>query len=165
MTATHVLSAEELADRRYPKDVRVSNDGRLVAFVVQPMGKPEEHDLSEVWLSRNRQPARQFTTGLAGDACPVFSPDSKRLAFLSDRHERKKQRIYVMAIDSHRSKASSRRSPGRRTASIWPYSSPIQRPPRRRSARKSETTLSSRTATPSSRVSGSSMPDPARRGN
>jgi dipeptidyl aminopeptidase/acylaminoacyl peptidase len=99
MTATHVLSAEELADRRYPKDVRVSNDGRLVAFVVQPMGKPEEHDLSEVWLSRNRQPARQFTTGLAGDACPVFSPDSKRLAFLSDRHERKKQRIYVMAID------------------------------------------------------------------
>jgi dipeptidyl aminopeptidase/acylaminoacyl peptidase len=99
MSDTHLLSAEELVDRRYPKDVAISNNGRLVAFVVQPMGKRDEHELSEIWLSRDRQPARQFTSGLAADASPVFSPDSKRLAFLSDRHERSKHRLYVMPID------------------------------------------------------------------
>lgn len=98
MTASHRLSAEELADRRYPTAITISNDGRIVAFVVQPMGKPEEHDLTEIWLARDGNSAQQFTSGLAGDACPVFSPDSTRLAFISDRHERKKQRVYVMSL-------------------------------------------------------------------
>src|SRR5687768_10968481 len=99
MSSSQVLTAEELADRRYPTDVIISNDGRLVAFVVQPMGKPEEHDLTEIWLARDGKPAQQFTSGLAGDACPAFSPDSTRLAFLSDRHERKKLRVYLLPLD------------------------------------------------------------------
>jgi dipeptidyl aminopeptidase/acylaminoacyl peptidase len=99
MTAFHLLSAEELADRRYPTAITISNNGKSVAFVVQPMGKPDEHDRTEIWLARNGKPAQQFTSGLAGDTCPVFSPDSRQLAFLSDRHERKKQRVYILPLD------------------------------------------------------------------
>jgi dipeptidyl aminopeptidase/acylaminoacyl peptidase len=99
MTEPHILTAEELADRRYPSDIVISADGRFLAFVVQPMGKREEHDLTEIWLARDGEPARQFTSGLAGDSSPVFSPDSAKLAFLSDRHEREKQRVYVMPLD------------------------------------------------------------------
>ena len=99
MTEPRILTAEELADRRYPSDIVISADGRFVAFVVQPMGKREEHDLTEIWLARDGEPARQFTSGLAGDSSPVFSPDSAKLAFLSDRLELEKQRVYVMPLD------------------------------------------------------------------
>ena len=94
-----MLSAEELADRRYPTDIAISNNGNYVAFVVKPMGRRGEHDVSEIWLSRDGQPAVKFTSGLAADTSPVFSPDSTRLAFLSDRHEREKQRLYLMPLD------------------------------------------------------------------
>ena len=108
MTASRPLTAEELADRRYPSAVTIANDGQSVAFVVKPMGRRDEHEVSEIWLSRSGEQAEQFSSGLAGDSAPVFSPDSTRLAFLSDRHQRfrhnsssdkdedKIQRIYVI---------------------------------------------------------------------
>ena len=118
MTAPHILTAEELADRRYPSDIAISADGRFVAFVVQPMGKREEHDLTEIWLSRDGAPARQFSSGLAGDTSPVFSPDSAKLAFLSDRHEREKQRVYVMPLDGGEAMRVSTLE-GKLTALTW----------------------------------------------
>ena len=99
MTSSHVLSAEELADRKYPSNVVLSNDGRCVAFVVQPMGRDGEHDTSEIWLSRDGKSARKFSAGLTADTSPVFSPDSTHLAFLSDRKNRGKQRIYLLPLD------------------------------------------------------------------
>jgi dipeptidyl aminopeptidase/acylaminoacyl peptidase len=99
MSSSDLLTAEELSDRKYPSSPAISNDGRFVAFVVQPVGKPEERDISSIWLSRNGASAQQFTTGLAGDKSPVFSPDSKKLAFVSDRHEHKKYRLYVLPLD------------------------------------------------------------------
>ena len=108
MTASQPLTAEELADRRYPSAVTIANDGQSVAFVVKPMSRRDEHEVSEIWLSRSGEQAEQFSSGLAGDSAPVFSPDSTRLAFLSDRHQRfrhnsssdkdedKIQRIYVI---------------------------------------------------------------------
>ncbi len=98
MTSSHILTAEELSDRLYPTSPVISADGRNVAFVVQPVGKREKHDLSAIWLSRDGKPATQFTSGLAGDSSPVFSPDSTQLAFVSDRHERDQQRVYVMPL-------------------------------------------------------------------
>ena len=98
MTLSHILTAEELSDRLYPTSPAISADGLNVAFVVQPVGQREKHAVSAIWLSRDGQPATQFTSGLAGDASPVFSPDSSRLAFLSDRHERELQRVYVMPL-------------------------------------------------------------------
>lgn len=62
------------------------------------MGRKGEHDESAIWVSRNGNPAVQFTSGLTADTTPVFSPDSGRLAFLSDRHERGKYRVYVMPL-------------------------------------------------------------------
>jgi dipeptidyl aminopeptidase/acylaminoacyl peptidase len=99
MTDSHILTAEELADRRYPSAIAISGDGRFVAFVIEPMGRSEEHAISEIWLSRDGQPAQQFSSGLAGASAPVFSPDSAKLAFLSDRHEPKTQRVYLLPLD------------------------------------------------------------------
>lgn len=99
MSSSHILTAEELSDRKYPSSPAISNDGQVVACVVQPVGKPEERDISAIWLSRNGAQARQFSSGLSADKSPAFSPDSTRLAFISDRQEHKKHRLYVLPLD------------------------------------------------------------------
>ena len=98
MTTAGILSPEEIADRLDPLDPQISADGRFVAFVAEPVGRKDEEVVSAIWLSKDAQPARQFTSGLVGDHSPRFSPDSASLLFASDRHERKKDRLYLLPL-------------------------------------------------------------------
>ena len=99
MTTDRILAPEELSDCLYPSELAISDDGRTIAFMVEPVGQKDEHRVASIWISRDAQPAKQFTSGLAADHSPAISPDSQTLAFLSDRHERKKDRVYRMALD------------------------------------------------------------------
>src|SRR4051812_16576676 len=93
------FTPEEIADRLIPEDPQISPDGRHVAFTVRPAGKKGEHQERTIWLSRDGAPAVRFSSGTANDARPRWSPDSKRIAFLSDRRDRGKSRVYLIAID------------------------------------------------------------------
>lgn len=99
MSTDSILSPEELADRLDPVGITISPDGRHVAFEVAPVGQKEEHYTGAIWISTDAESARQFTSGLTGDTAIAFAPDSTRIAFLSDRHERKKQRLYVLPLN------------------------------------------------------------------
>ncbi|HYI15890.1 MAG TPA: S9 family peptidase, partial [Thermomicrobiales bacterium] len=97
------LTPERIAEIKEPADPRLSPDGERIAFVLQEGSKAEEHEKTAIWLvpfdGDALTDARQFTTGLWHDTSPRWSPDGRRLAFLSDRAERGKTSVYVMPAD------------------------------------------------------------------
>src|SRR4051794_29431004 len=93
------LTPEEIADRLIAEDPQISPDGKSVAFAVRPTGKKGEQVERAIWLSRGDQSAFQLTSGTADDQSPRWSPDGKRLAFISDRKTREKYRVYVLKLD------------------------------------------------------------------
>src|SRR5215207_7266310 len=99
------LTPQELADRLTPTDPRIAPDGKMVAFVVSPMGKKGEHAERAIWFSRNGEAAIQFSSGVANDHSPRWSPDGKKLLFLSDRAERGTDKIFIMPLDGGEAKA------------------------------------------------------------
>ena len=78
---------EDLYDLRVPTDLSVSPDGRFVAFAVKSVAPGKDGYRSSLWLAPadGGSPARQLTVGSKSDAAPRWSPDSRTIAFLSDR--------------------------------------------------------------------------------
>ncbi|MFL5762080.1 MAG: S9 family peptidase [Thermomicrobiales bacterium] len=99
------LTPAELTDRLSPTDPQISLDGAFVAFTVAPMAKKGEHLESAIWMSRNGESAVQFTSGVAHDHSPRWSPDGRKLLFLSDRAERGKDKLYLLPLDGGEAKA------------------------------------------------------------
>jgi dipeptidyl aminopeptidase/acylaminoacyl peptidase len=108
------LTAELLVDRLDPREVAVSPDGRLVAFVAAPVGRREEDPQSAVWLARSdaAASARPFTSGTAEDKAPRFAPDGLVLYFLSDREERKVAQLYRVRLDGGEAERLTEGKPG-----------------------------------------------------
>ncbi len=77
----------DLYDLRIPTEVRLSPDGRHVAFSTKAVGPGKDDYREAVWLAPAdaSAPARQVTLGAKHDTHPRWSPDGSRLAFLSDR--------------------------------------------------------------------------------
>ncbi len=102
-TEPQPLTPDQLATMTRVADARIAPDGSAVAFVVDPASKEGEHEQSAIWVvpfdAESPDEARQFTTGIANDRSPRWSPDGRRIAFLSDRAERGKSSVYVMRAD------------------------------------------------------------------
>ncbi|RIK42041.1 MAG: hypothetical protein DCC58_11610 [Chloroflexi bacterium] len=101
------LTPELLADLLLPSDPRVSPDGRWVAATVAPNARAGEHARSALWLASaaGAVAARQLTSGLAADSHPRWSPDSTRLAFLSDRVQRGTKQVHLLHLDGGEARA------------------------------------------------------------
>ncbi len=84
---TRAPKPSDLYDLRVPTDVRLSPDGRWVAFSVKSTAPGQADYREAVWLAPadGSEPARQLTLGSRHDTHPRWSPDGTRLAFLSDR--------------------------------------------------------------------------------
>ncbi|HXM54609.1 MAG TPA: S9 family peptidase [Candidatus Dormibacteraeota bacterium] len=94
------LTDELIASLETPSDVRLSPDGSRVAWVAAPYTRAGEHPESAIWIGWTdaREPARRWTYGGA-DRYPRWSPDGRRLAFLSDRARRGTAGIHVIPVD------------------------------------------------------------------
>ena len=79
--------ADDLYTLRVPTDVRLSPDGRLVAFVVKSTAPGKDDYRHALWIvpADGSTPPRQLTLGSNNDTAPRWSPDGRTLAFLSDR--------------------------------------------------------------------------------
>ncbi|MGB8344013.1 MAG: S9 family peptidase [Ktedonobacteraceae bacterium] len=83
--------------------IAVSPDGRRVAYALQSTDKASNENRSAIWLlhlDEDGQPvgeSRQLTNGLKSDSSPVWSPDSRRMLFLSNREGEKNQ---LWCVDS-----------------------------------------------------------------
>ena len=108
------LTAELIVDRLDPREVAVSDDGRLVAFVAAPVGRPQEHRQNAVWLAQSdvADSARRFTSGTADDKAPAFAPDGSVLYLLSDRDEREVAQLYRVRLDGGEAERLTEGKPG-----------------------------------------------------
>src|SRR5260221_14045227 len=89
-----LLTPEASLDLRSISDLQFSPDGNRLAFVVTEPAKGERR-ARHIWLyDKQSGSLRQFTYSAKSDFLPRWSPDSKRLAFLSDRDDQ--QQVYAM---------------------------------------------------------------------
>jgi Tol biopolymer transport system component len=76
-------------------NAEISPDGRYVGYVVQQADWDENEFVQQIWIANvatgDRYP---LTSGRKSNQNPLWSPDSKRLAFISERDGKKQ--IYVI---------------------------------------------------------------------
>ncbi|HJQ68850.1 MAG TPA: S9 family peptidase [Blastocatellia bacterium] len=92
------MTFEDILNLRVASDARISPDGRHVAFVVTQADMKTNFRNSDVWMvSTEAGGPKVVTRSPKRDDQPRWSPDSRRLAFISDRDG--KAQIYVISID------------------------------------------------------------------
>ena len=75
----------------------ISPDGRLVAYTVRDTDYQANAFVSQVWLAdATRGTTRQLTRGKKSSDAPAWSPDGRRLAFGSERGE--KRQVYLLDL-------------------------------------------------------------------
>ncbi|HXP23971.1 MAG TPA: S9 family peptidase [Candidatus Sulfotelmatobacter sp.] len=93
-----LLSPETFLELRIVEDPQFSPDGTRVAFTVTEPWKADKQT-RHVWLyDLTAKQLHQLTFSQKSESFPRWSPDGKRLAFLSDR-EGEHQQIYVLAME------------------------------------------------------------------
>lgn len=75
----------------------ISPDGRLVAYTVRETNWDDDSYETEIWLADAvAGTTRQLTNGRKSSQAPAWSPDGRRLAFISDRAD--KRQVFVLDV-------------------------------------------------------------------
>ena len=78
----------------------LSPDGKTAVFTVQDWSIEKNKSTSSLWLVEVAGGApRRLTTAPAADNSPAWSPDGRRLAFVSKRGDDEAAALYVMRLD------------------------------------------------------------------
>jgi len=112
MTERTPFTVEDLYQLGWLEEPRVSPDGRLVAYVRLTVDRVGNRYRRAIWLAPTDGGApRRLTSGLKSDTTPRWSPDGRRLAFVSDREDEARQ-IYVIAVDGGEARRITRLQQG-----------------------------------------------------
>src|ERR1044071_3664738 len=94
--ANQTPTIEQSLNLKSVSGARISPDGRLVAYQVQETNWTDNAFETEIWVAVVATGERyQLTNAKKSSTAPTWSPDSKRLAFVSDREG--KRQLYVIA--------------------------------------------------------------------
>lgn len=94
------IRVDDLFSIKLLSDPQISPDGKTIAFAQTTLDYGNDKYHSHIWLVPvdGSVPPRQFTFGDGRDRAPRWSPNGKWIAFLSDRHEEKKDALYLISI-------------------------------------------------------------------
>lgn len=94
-----LFTIDDLYQLGWLEDPRFSPDGRFIAYVRVTVDRAGNRYRQAIWLApTDGGPPRRFTAGIKSDIMPRWSPDGKRLAFVSTRDSDAPQ-IYVIDRD------------------------------------------------------------------
>jgi dipeptidyl aminopeptidase/acylaminoacyl peptidase len=134
-----LIAAEDLYDLQFVEDPQISPDGRHIAFVKLGLDKLGNQYRRSIWIVRpgdSKAKPRQFTFGAKSDTSPRWSPDSRRLAFVSARDG--KPQIYLIGLDGGEARPLTA-MPNGASNPVWSpdgqrlaFLSPVSREERRR---------------------------------
>lgn len=80
------ITIEDLYQFKFLSRPRLSADGRQVAFVVTGIDAHKHTYRPSIWVApADGGPAKQFIAGRDNSRSPVWSPDGRWLAFITDR--------------------------------------------------------------------------------
>lgn len=92
------INPSDLFKLKYILSAAFSPSGKQIAYVVTNIDAEGEKELGTIWLMNvETGESRQLTSGTSMDAGLKWSPDGKRLAFMSPRNE--KPQIFVIPVD------------------------------------------------------------------
>ena len=104
-------SFEEVISLRSVGGVKLSTDGKHVAYTVQTTDWNENRYDNEIWLSKNGAKPFQLTnTSKNSSSSAEFSPDGGWIAFLADRGN--KAQIHVMRLEGGEARAATKEEEG-----------------------------------------------------
>lgn len=96
-SAQNAPTIDDLISLKRVGSPAISPDGRLVAYTVRETNWDENAYETEIWLADARTGAtRQLTNAPKSSNAPAWSPDGARLAFASDRGD--KRQIYLINV-------------------------------------------------------------------
>ena len=92
------MEPQDLYSIQRVSDPQVSPDGRLVAFTVTLTDLEQNETDSDLWLvAIAGGTPKRLTSGPGADHSPRWSPDGKKLAFISDRSG--VENLHIIRID------------------------------------------------------------------
>jgi len=96
MAASQAPTIDESLSMKSISAARISPDGKYVAYTATQTNWEENEFVQQIWIAVTATGERyQLTRGKKSSTGPEWSPDSRRLAFVSDRDG--KRQIYVIA--------------------------------------------------------------------
>jgi dipeptidyl aminopeptidase/acylaminoacyl peptidase len=94
-----LLDKETFMDMESVGGPAISPDGRQIVFTRTWVDKVKDQQRSNIWIvDVDGQRPRELTRGSWRDSAPVWSPDGKRVAFLSDRDGT--TQVHILWVDS-----------------------------------------------------------------
>jgi dipeptidyl aminopeptidase/acylaminoacyl peptidase len=98
-TKPRLLDKETFLDMEAVGNPKISPDGKQIIFTRTWVDKVKDQYRSNLWITDvEGTRIRELTSGARNDSSPVWSPDGRRVAFLSDRDGT--NQLHVMWLDT-----------------------------------------------------------------